>query len=252
MASRSSMPGWLPALGLAAPVLRPLYDQLAPLELLARAAYLDSLTGLANKAALAALVELLDQGEEVQAAIAIDLKGFKAINDQHGHDAGDAALSAAAEVVSQVVAKVAGIAARPSGDEFCAIVPVDKARVCADELAQKLVAHNFQWANQQLCVAGVVGFALPLADGEISADSESLEKRMKRADLACNEAKHRTPGVAVEHTAEFVDSEKTTKRFRCAGCTARVDVEVPSLNLNQTAEWKCPNCSGVLLNRESE
>lgn len=246
MASERSIPPWLPSLHLAAPVLRPLYEQLAPLELLARAAYVDSLTQLANKAALAALIEQFDEREEVQAAIAVDLKGFKAINDTHGHEAGDAAIKAAAEVVTRIVGQAKGIAAHPSGDEFCAIVPVDRAKSCADDLAAELQSHSFEYESQRIFVAGVVGYALPLDN------SESLERRMKRADLACNEAKHSAPGRAVEHTVAFSASQKSTRRFRCTGCSARVDVEVPEDRVVAAVQWKCPNCSGALGVRDAE
>src|SRR6056297_2591399 len=67
------------------------------------AALRDDLTGLGNRRALS---EALRQGvgmarryETPLALVLIDLDGFKALNDAHGHAAGDAALQAVAETI---------------------------------------------------------------------------------------------------------------------------------------------------------
>lgn len=87
---------------------------------LARQATHDFLTGLPNRAAfLQALAET--QGDF--AIIAIDLDGFKPVNDRHGHHAGDDLLRQVAERLSSCVGE-GGLAARFGGDEFMMLKPV--------------------------------------------------------------------------------------------------------------------------------
>lgn len=90
---------------------------------LARQATHDFLTGLPNRAAfLHALAET--RGDFV--IIAIDLDGFKPVNDRHGHHAGDDLLQQVAQRLSSCVGR-AGIAARFGGDEFMMLKPVAEA-----------------------------------------------------------------------------------------------------------------------------
>ncbi|WP_163368317.1 GGDEF domain-containing protein, partial [Enterobacter hormaechei] len=56
------------------------------------------------------------------AVFMLDLNGFKAINDTHGHAAGDAILRAAAGRIADAV-RDGDCAARLGGDEFAVIAP---------------------------------------------------------------------------------------------------------------------------------
>jgi diguanylate cyclase (GGDEF)-like protein len=59
------------------------------------------------------------------AVILCDLDGFKAVNDTHGHAAGDAAIrSAAASLTDALTGHPGAVAARLGGDEFAAAVPL--------------------------------------------------------------------------------------------------------------------------------
>ncbi|GAA2395251.1 diguanylate cyclase domain-containing protein [Dactylosporangium salmoneum] len=79
----------------------------------------DGLTGLANRA-------LFDQrlaGLQTHASVLlVDLNGFKAVNDTHGHHAGDAVLVAVAERLAAATPST-GTAARLGGDEFAVLLP---------------------------------------------------------------------------------------------------------------------------------
>ena len=89
-----------------------------------RQAFEDPLTGLANRRGL-------DQAfadgaiEEVRPALlACDLDGFKDVNDQRGHPAGDALLRTVADALADTAATVPGaLVARLGGDEFCIVLP---------------------------------------------------------------------------------------------------------------------------------
>lgn len=92
-------------------------------RLLVNAATRDPLTGLRNRAGLD--LELRsrprDRGTRVCLGL-LDVDGFKAFNDEHGHPAGDALLRDAAEAWAQQVPR-GGILARLGGDEFLVVLP---------------------------------------------------------------------------------------------------------------------------------
>lgn len=91
---------------------------------LASYATTDSLTGLANRRALLpALTRLLEQGARRRNSVLVafvDLDGFKAINDRHGHDVGDQFLIALAARLCGLL-RAEDLAARLGGDEFVVI-----------------------------------------------------------------------------------------------------------------------------------
>jgi diguanylate cyclase (GGDEF)-like protein len=62
------------------------------------------------------------QTHGLSSVLLIDLDHFKAVNDSHGHDAGDALISAFAGALRRYVRKT-DFVARLGGDEFCIIYP---------------------------------------------------------------------------------------------------------------------------------
>lgn len=84
----------------------------------------DALTQLANRRALKqALTRLLAQGARRRCAVLVaflDLDGFKAVNDAHGHDVGDQFLIAVADRLRAML-RTEDFAARLGGDEFVVI-----------------------------------------------------------------------------------------------------------------------------------
>jgi diguanylate cyclase (GGDEF)-like protein/PAS domain S-box-containing protein len=86
----------------------------------------DPLTGLLNRRSFARALEqhLARVGRYgVQGAVLmIDLDGFKAVNDQHGHATGDAVLAGAAERLRARL-RTSDLLARLGGDEFAALLP---------------------------------------------------------------------------------------------------------------------------------
>jgi c-di-GMP phosphodiesterase Gmr len=95
---------------------------------LARRAYSDDLTGLANRAMLQEYVESVLQskgGSEHFALAFIDLDNFKHINDYYSHAIGDALLVKVARRIADIV-RGTDMLARISGDEFVLLVdPVE-------------------------------------------------------------------------------------------------------------------------------
>jgi diguanylate cyclase (GGDEF)-like protein len=87
----------------------------------------DSLTGIGNRLALdEAIVRLLDQGARLRpvpfALILFDLDHFKTYNDEHGHQAGDAALGRIGEILRRAT-RLTDVAFRYGGEEFLLLVP---------------------------------------------------------------------------------------------------------------------------------
>src|SRR5437763_11886778 len=85
----------------------------------------DSLTGLHNRGWLTEELEKMhsnaERYEQRYALMMFDLDGFKAINDRHGHPAGDRAIATAA-VVAKEETRRGDIIGRWGGDEFLAIL----------------------------------------------------------------------------------------------------------------------------------
>jgi diguanylate cyclase (GGDEF)-like protein len=102
-------------------------SQAAHAERIAALAYRDPLTGLANRRALeerldAAMERHRSDGTVVSLLMA-DVNGLKAVNDEHGHEAGDRLLQRCARLLAEVANLLSdGLAARIGGDEFCVLV----------------------------------------------------------------------------------------------------------------------------------
>ncbi|MBE0621563.1 MAG: EAL domain-containing protein [Burkholderiales bacterium] len=109
---------------------------------LTRAAAHDALTGLPNRALLAArldqaLAQTQRSGQGFAVAVA-DIDGFKRINDSLGHAAGDALLM---QIAARLKAELRGVdtVARVGGDEFVLVLPEIETPEQADSLARRLI-----------------------------------------------------------------------------------------------------------------
>ena len=90
-------------------------------DVLSTMAYVDSLTGLFNRAKCQQIFGFLDKSTADFAIVSIDLNGLKMVNDHYGHAVGDNLIKAFASVLKQAFAGL-GTAIRMGGDEFLAIV----------------------------------------------------------------------------------------------------------------------------------
>lgn len=110
-------------------------------------AHLDPLTGLRNRAGFADAAALRvatagEAGASVYLMVA-DLDRFKAINDRHGHDVGDAVLCEAATVLAATYPSPDAVVARWGGEEFVVLVAVasGSAAEAAAETARRCIAE---------------------------------------------------------------------------------------------------------------
>lgn len=105
-------------------------------------AHTDPLTGLPNRRVLdSAVATAIDQrrADELVAVYMLDLDGFKQVNDQHGHDTGDAVLVAVARRL-QAILRSTDVISRLGGDEFLVLSRGLKSAQQVHELGDKLVA----------------------------------------------------------------------------------------------------------------
>ncbi len=125
-------------------------------------------------------LKLAKRNEALVAIMFIDLDGFKGVNDNHGHDAGDNVLKKIATRLSSCV-RESDTVARIGGDEFVIILTeihaADNAAVIADKVIQA-VSQPITFKGLQLKVGASVGIALYPTDGN---DPEQL---LKQADNA--------------------------------------------------------------------
>lgn len=124
----------------------------------------DALTGLLNRSGFDDSVKkMLDAGGGDGFAIfAIDLDRFKAVNDRHGHAAGDAVLKA---IASRFLARVSdrGRVARLGGDEFAVLLSGETDRQELFDLASGLVRDAqvpIPFEGQLLGVGSSAGIAM--------------------------------------------------------------------------------------------
>lgn len=144
----------------------------------------DPLTGLPNRGRLheqlAQALERAQRDGEGLALLYLDLDGFKAINDRHGHAAGDRVLCEIAQRLRHGV-RHSDTVARLGGDEF--VVLLDGADdAAAQALAQQLRATLQRpyavEAGAAVTLDASIGIALYPRDGD---DAESLLRHADRA-----------------------------------------------------------------------
>lgn len=163
-------------------------------ERLAYAASHDALTGLANRAALHDALETWASG--AGAVVYLDLDGFKQVNDEHGHAAGDELLVRTAAALRDC-ASSGDLVARLGGDEFVLLLR----GVTRPEEAAARAERILDRAE----VGASIGIAL--CD---PARQEPVEA-LRRADAAMYEAKRDG-----RHGWRLADQELTSLRIGAA------------------------------------
>ncbi|MGW4294021.1 GGDEF domain-containing protein [Micromonospora chersina] len=151
----------------------------------------DPVTGMLNRTGLLAAHATLAKAASSQpiVVVLIDLDDFKPVNDTHGHDRGDDLLAAIGGRIADIAALHGGTAARLSGDEFAALLPVrtaDLARIADTFVA--LIAQPVNLTADGAPVAVTVTASVGIALAESTDPFE--ETALRRADIAMYHAKH--------------------------------------------------------------
>jgi diguanylate cyclase (GGDEF)-like protein len=148
----------------------------------------DSLLPILNRRAfmreVARFISFADRYGTPAVLLYFDLNNFKAVNDTHGHAAGDSVLRHFASVMGSHI-RESDVLARLGGDEFGAILAhatADQARAKGEQLAQALRDHPPLWngAPVELC------FSL---GAHVLRAGETAEAAIAEADRAMYEDK---------------------------------------------------------------
>jgi diguanylate cyclase (GGDEF)-like protein len=155
----------------------------------ARMATIDSLTGVESRAGLLASLgqELRRLGPgDALSVLWVDIDGFKDVNDQLGHVAGDKVLNHVAERL-RAQAEPGDVVGRVGGDEFAVLVTGEDDLPRAVAMAGRILAamrEPFTFADVPVHLTASVGIA------RAPGDATGAEELLLRADLAMYAAKN--------------------------------------------------------------
>lgn len=145
-------------------------------------AFTDGLTGVANRrAAESALEDAAKQSPGNFAVILFDIDHFKAVNDTHGHSAGDKVLAEVADILTRN-ARASDAVGRWGGEEFIVIMPntdLAEAEAVAERMRQAIESRKHPTVPCTVS-AGVAG----------GWSGEPIDTAVNRADNALYLAKH--------------------------------------------------------------
>jgi diguanylate cyclase (GGDEF)-like protein len=147
-------------------------------------AYTDPLTGLANRRQLLNTLQEAAVGQPSCVLLAIDLDGFKNINDTRGHDVGDLVLVEVARRLRRNV-RPGDLAVRLGGDEFAVLMsaPASEAAAVAERLLAVL-CDPYEVDGASMFLSASIGLAT-------CATADTIESLMRNADVALRFAKQR-------------------------------------------------------------
>jgi len=151
----------------------------------------DSLTGLYNRrymeSHLTTLVEQAATRGKPLTALVLDIDYFKAINDTHGHDAGDDVLREFATRIRKAIRGI-DLACRYGGEEFVIVMPetdMAVATVVAERLRRRIASERF--SIQQ--VASAIEVTISVGIATLDTADDTAASILKRADQALYRAK---------------------------------------------------------------
>ncbi|EOT1170307.1 diguanylate cyclase [Cronobacter dublinensis] len=157
-------------------------------ELIEKAMY-DPLTGMRNRyhleEALHACISQAEASGSPVSCLMIDIDYFKTLNDQYGHDAGDAALKEIARAMRATLSDTAQ-AFRYGGEEFLVLLPgmaEAQAHALATRMMHQVSGLSLRYNGQEI---GPVSVSIGLATWPDHARRENL---VKNADIALYLAK---------------------------------------------------------------
>lgn len=170
-------------------IIRDISAQKAEMDRLTNIANYDQLTGLCNRNLyhqnLEHAISLAKRQQNMLAVMFLDLDGFKAVNDNFGHDAGDELLRKIAAILLQNV-RESDTVARFGGDEFCILLEGISDPIHTVMLSKKILrafSEPVRVGDNNLKVTTSMGIALYPGDGE------GIETLIKNADTAMYLAK---------------------------------------------------------------
>jgi diguanylate cyclase (GGDEF)-like protein/PAS domain S-box-containing protein len=181
-------------------------------------AHYDALTGLPNRVLLAsrlgqAMAQARRRADRL-ALVFLDLDGFKAVNDQHGHDKGDKLLVALAARLQHIL-REGDTLARLGGDEFVAVLTglesAESARRCLSACAA--AAQAIEVDGVELRVSASLGVVTYPQAEEVDAD-QLLRQADQAMYLAKLTGRNRFQFFDAEHDSLLQGQQKTLAAVR--------------------------------------
>jgi len=160
----------------------------------------DDLTGLYNMRGFTIVVgRLFDQAVRYNrpaSLLMIDSDNLKAVNDRHGHEAGNRLLKMVAKCI-QTELRHTDVLARYGGDEFVALLPetpADRAIEVAQRILDEMSSTPLEFEGERIETSVSIGLACYPEDGR------SIDVVQARADRAMYLAKAQGRGRVVRFT----------------------------------------------------
>ena len=149
----------------------------------------DSLTGAATRRRFSELAEherrrCHREGKPLGLVIT-DIDGFKAINDRHGHAAGDAALRDFVDRLRREL-RDSDVVARMGGEEFAILLPdsdIAHSETVAERLRSAIASEPVLWNGTEIRMTSSFGVA------QLNGPDDSLDAALSRADRGLYAAK---------------------------------------------------------------
>ena len=160
------------------------------LNLALKKAYTDPLTKTNNRTAFSDLVQreikLSNRNSRPLSIVFFDIDFFKKINDTHGHECGDLALSSAASCIKAAV-RESDMIFRYGGEEFVILLSdtnLEGAKIIAERIRSKIENHTIAYGME------VIKFTASLGVSSLR-ENDTLDLFVSRADMAMYCAKEK-------------------------------------------------------------
>lgn len=166
---------------------------------LTQLAYQDPLTGLANRRLfnnrLEQIVTQFRREQTPFAVMMLDIDNFKTINDQYGHEVGDAVIVEIARRLQHVLRDVDTVA-RLGGDEFIILLPALATEAGVYRVIERLeqaLQATYRMDDHDLSVGVSIGVVMP------TAETCNVKRILNQADRALYEAKRTGKNKTIFH-----------------------------------------------------
>ena len=191
---------------------------------LERVAHHDPLTGLPNRLLFGDRVrQAFAQSERAGTRVAVcylDIDGFKAVNDAHGHPVGDRLLVAVATRLNSIV-RGGDTVARLGGDEFVLLLSGmrsdEECRAALDRLLLALAAPYVLGDGRQLTISASIGVTIFPGD---QGDPDTLVRHADHAMYAAKQAGKNRYQLFDTHLERRIEVRHATRERIAAGLAA--------------------------------
>ena len=200
-----------------------------------QATFADDKTALGNSLALSREISLIEVGQsDFNIIVFGDLNDFKALNDIHGHEAGDIAIRQVGETIQkQFIEELGAKAFRQSGDEFVILLKQESLK---DFQTKVSIFESIPFSHKGKSLETKMSFGFVISDGK--TDFSDL---MERAETACRIAKNQGNGVCIKWDETVEQDSFKEFRHNCRQCGSINKCNVPKRRKPEKLEF-CSFC----------